>query len=224
MSGNRAVVLLSGGLDSSTVLAWARAEGRSCYALSFDYGQRHRIELARASEVAVALQAVEHRIVDIDLRAFGGSALTDDIEVPKDRIDEHGVDAAGEVSIPITYVPARNTIFLSFALAYAEVRSATEIWLGINAIDYSGYPDCRPEYLAAFQTLADLATKAGVEGCGPRFRAPLVELSKVEIVRKARELGVPVERTISCYDPADDGTPCGRCDSCVMRQAAIAEA
>ena len=224
MSGNRAVVLLSGGLDSSTVLAWARAEGRSCYALSFDYGQRHRIELARASEVAAALQAVEHRIVDIDLRAFGGSALTDDIAVPKDRIDQHGVDAAGEVSIPITYVPARNTIFLSFALAYAEVRSATEIWLGINAIDYSGYPDCRPEYLAAFQTLADLATKAGVEGCGPRFRAPLVELSKVEIVRKARELGVPVERTISCYDPAADGTPCGRCDSCVMRQAAIAEA
>ena len=224
MSETRAVVLLSGGLDSSTVLAWARAEGRSCYALSFDYGQRHRIELERATEVAATLQAVEHRIVDIDLRAFGGSALTDDIAVPKDRIDEHGVDAAGEVSIPITYVPARNTIFLSFALAYAEVRSATEIWLGINAIDYSGYPDCRPEYLAAFQALADLATKAGVEGNGPRFRAPLVELSKVEIVRKARELGVPVERTISCYDPAADGTPCGRCDSCVMRQAAIAEA
>ncbi len=224
MSETRAVILLSGGLDSSTVLAWARAEGRSCYALSFDYGQRHRIELRRAAEVAATLEVAEHRIVDIDLRAFGGSALTDDIAVPKDRIDAHGVDAAGEVSIPITYVPARNTIFLSFALAYAEVRAATEIWLGINAIDYSGYPDCRPEYLAAFQTLADLATRAGVEGEGPRFRAPLVELSKVQIVRKARELGVPVERTISCYDPAADGKPCGRCDSCVMREAAIAEA
>ena len=219
----RAIVLLSGGLDSSTVLAWARAEGRACFALSFDYGQRHRIELERATEIAGILGAVEHRIVNIDLRAFGGSALTDDIEVPKDRIDAHGRHAGGdpEDDIPITYVPARNTIFMSFAMAYAEVREASEIWLGINAIDYSGYPDCRPEYLAAFQAMSDLATKAGVEGRGPRFRAPLAELSKIDIVRKARELGVPLERTISCYDPGPDGDPCLRCDSCVMRAAAI---
>ena len=224
MNPPRAVVLLSGGLDSSTVLAWARSEGRACYALSFDYGQRHRIELDRAKEIAAALDAREHRVVSVDLRCFGGSALTDDIDVPKDRIDAHGTDQDGADAIPITYVPARNTIFLSFALAYAEVRSAGEIWLGINAIDYSGYPDCRPEYLAAFQTLADLATRAGVEGDGPRFRAPLVELSKVDIVRKAVELGVPVDRTFSCYDPGPDGEPCRRCDSCIMRLAAIADA
>lgn len=224
--GDRAIVLLSGGLDSSTVLAWARSEGRTCFALSFDYGQRHRIELERAAEIAALLGAAEHRVVDIDLRAFGGSALTDDIEVPKDRIDAHGRHGGRdpEEDIPITYVPARNTIFMSFAMAYAEVREAAEIWLGINAIDYSGYPDCRPEYLAAFQEMSDLATRAGVEGKGPRFRAPLAELSKVDIVRKARELGVPVERTISCYDPDAEGTPCGRCDSCVMRQAAIGRA
>jgi len=213
-----AVVLLSGGLDSSTVLAWARAEGRTCFALSFDYGQRHRIELERAKEIADALGAAEHVVATIDLRAFGGSALTDDIDVPKDRIDAHG---QGEDAIPVTYVPARNTIFLSHALAYAEVRGADEIWLGINAIDYSGYPDCRPEYLEAFQRLADLATKAGVEGHGPRFVAPLVELSKVDIVRKARELGLPIDRTLSCYDPSADGRPCGRCDSCILRAAAI---
>lgn len=224
MNSPRAVVLLSGGLDSSTVLAWARSEGRACFALSFDYGQRHQIELERAAEIAEAIGVEEHRVAEVDLRCFGGSALTDDIAVPKDRIDAHGADVDGGASIPITYVPARNTIFLSFALAYAEVRAASEIWLGINAIDYSGYPDCRPEYLSAFQTLADLATRAGVEGSGPRLRAPLVELSKVDIVRKARALGVPVERTFSCYDPGPDGTPCGRCDSCIMRQAAIAEA
>jgi 7-cyano-7-deazaguanine synthase len=218
-SPTSAVVLLSGGLDSSTVLAWARSEGRRCFALSFDYGQRHRIELERAREIASALGAAEHVVATIDLRAFGGSALTDDIEVPKDRIDAHG---HGGDAIPVTYVPARNTIFLSHALAYAEVRGATEIWLGINAIDYSGYPDCRPEYLEAFQRLADLATKAGVEGHGPTFVAPLVELSKVGIVRKAKELGVPIERTLSCYDPFPDGTPCGRCDSCILRSAAIA--
>lgn len=217
----KAVVLLSGGLDSSTVLAWAGSEGRECFALSFDYGQRHRVELERAAEIAAALGAAEHVVSKIDLRAFGGSALTDDIDVPKDRIDAHG---HGADAIPVTYVPARNTIFLSHALAYAEVRDATEIWLGINAIDYSGYPDCRPEYLAAFQRLADLATKAGVEGHGPRFVAPLVELSKIDIVRKARALGVPIDRTLSCYDPATDGTPCGRCDSCIMRMSAIAEA
>lgn len=221
-----AIVLLSGGLDSSTVLAWAKAEGRACFALSFDYGQRHRIELERAAEIAERIGAVEHRVLTIDLRAFGGSALTDDIEVPKDRVDGHGHPSAEgtEDIIPITYVPARNTIFLSFALAYAEVREAEEIWLGINAIDYSGYPDCRPEYLAAFQSLADLATKAGVEGRGPRFVSPLAELGKVEIVRKARALGVPVDRTFSCYDPGNAGEPCGRCDSCILRSAAIAEA
>jgi 7-cyano-7-deazaguanine synthase len=220
-----AIILLSGGLDSSTVLAWAKAEGRECFALSFDYGQRHRIELERAAEIAERIGAVEHRVLSIDLRAFGGSALTADIEVPKDRVDGHGHLAEGaEDTIPITYVPARNTIFLSFALAYAEVRDAGEIWLGINAIDYSGYPDCRPEYLAAFQTLADLATKAGVEGHGPRFVSPLADLGKTEIVRKARELGVPVERTFSCYDPGNAGEPCGRCDSCILRATAIAEA
>ncbi len=221
----KAIVLLSGGLDSSTVLAWARAEGRECYALSFDYGQRHRIELERAAEIAERIGAVEHRVLSIDLRAFGGSALTDDIEVPKDRVDGHGrCSSDDEGTIPVTYVPARNTIFLSFAMAYAEVRDAGEIWLGINAIDYSGYPDCRPEYLAAFQALADLATKAGVEGHGPRFVSPLADLGKIEIVRKARELGVPIERTFSCYDPGDTGTPCGRCDSCILRSAAIAAA
>lgn len=222
----KAVVLLSGGLDSSTVLAWARAEGRECYALSFDYGQRHRIELERAAEIAERIGAVEHRVLSIDLRAFGGSALTDDIEVPKDRVDGHGRSSAsdGEDAIPVTYVPARNTIFLSFAMAYAEVRDAGEIWLGINAIDYSGYPDCRPEYLAAFQRMSDLATKTGVEGHGPRFISPLAELGKVDIVRKATALGVPIDRTFSCYDPGDDVTPCGRCDSCILRRAAIAEA
>ena len=216
----RAVVLLSGGLDSSTVLAWAQAEGRRCHALSFDYGQRHRIELERAAEVAEAIGVVEHRVVSVDLASFGGSALTDDIDVPRDRIDGHGAEGG----IPVTYVPARNTVFLALALAFAEVRDAAEIWLGINAVDYSGYPDCRPEYLAAFQQLADLATKAGIEGRGPRFVAPLVELTKVDIVRRARTLGVPVDRTISCYDPGLDGTPCGHCDSCVIRLTAIAEA
>ena len=225
-SERRAVVLLSGGLDSSTVLAWARSEGRSCFALSFDYGQRHLVELERASEIAATLGATEHRTARIDLRAFGGSALTDDIDVPKDRIDGHGRSESdsGEQDIPVTYVPARNTIFLSFALAYAEVRDASEIWLGINAIDYSGYPDCRPEYLAAFQQLADLATKAGVEGHGPRLVAPLAELSKVDIVRKARSLGVPIDRTLSCYDPKPSGEPCGRCDSCILRSQALHEA
>ncbi len=222
----RAVVLLSGGLDSSTVLAWARAMGRTCFALSFDYGQRHRIELDRATEIAESLGAVEHRIASIDLRVFGGSALTADIDVPKDRIDGHGRSGPGSEArdIPVTYVPARNTIFLSFALAYAEVRDASEIWLGINAIDYSGYPDCRPEYLAAFQKLSDLATKAGVEGDGPSLVAPLAELSKVDIVRKARSLGVPIDRTLSCYDPEPEGMPCGRCDSCILRSQALRDA
>jgi 7-cyano-7-deazaguanine synthase len=215
-----AVVLLSGGLDSAAVLAWMRREGFACHALSFRYGQRHSVELARAAELARALGAVEHRVAEIDLRAFGGSALTADIAVPKDRDDSaiaHGV--------PVTYVPARNTIFLAFALAYAETLGAGDIGIGVNAIDYSGYPDCRPEFIAAFETLANLATRAGTEGAS-RFRihTPLQELSKAGIVRLALELGVPVGRTLSCYDPSPEGRPCGRCDACILRRRGFAEA
>ena len=215
-----AVVLLSGGLDSATVLAWMRREGYACHALSFRYGQRHLIELERAAELARALGAVEHKVAEIDLRAFGGSALTADIDVPKDRAD-------GEIShgVPITYVPARNTIFLAFALAFAETLGASDIAIGVNAIDYSGYPDCRPEFIAAFEQLAHLATKAGVQD-GARFRVhtPLQELSKAGIVRLALELGVPVGRTLSCYDPSPEGVPCGHCDSCILRRRGFAEA
>lgn len=215
-----AVVLLSGGLDSATVLAWMRREGFACHALSFRYGQRHSIELARAAELARTLGAVEHKVAEIDLRAFGGSALTADIDVPKDRAD-------GEIShgVPITYVPARNTIFLAFALAYAETLGASDIAIGVNAIDYSGYPDCRPEFIAAFEHLANLATKAGAQD-GARFRVhtPLQELSKAGIVRLAVELSVPVGRTLSCYDPSPEGVPCGHCDSCILRRRGFAEA
>jgi 7-cyano-7-deazaguanine synthase len=215
-----AVVLLSGGLDSATVLAWMRREGYACHALSFHYGQRHSIELARAAELAQALGALEHKVTEIDLRVFGGSALTADIDVPKDRADRdiaHGV--------PITYVPARNTIFLAFALAYAETLGASDIAIGVNAIDYSGYPDCRPEFISAFERLANLATKAGAQD-GARFRVhtPLQELSKAGIVRLAVELGVPVGRTLSCYDPSSEGVPCGHCDSCILRRRGFAEA
>lgn len=216
----RAVVLLSGGLDSATVLAWMRREGYACHALSFRYGQRHLVELDRAAELARALGAVEHKVAEIDLRAFGGSALTADIDVPKDRAD-------GEIShgVPITYVPARNTIFLAFALAYAETLGASDIAIGVNAIDYSGYPDCRPEFIAAFEQLAHLATKAGAQD-GARFRVhtPLQELSKAGIVRLAVELGVPVGRTLSCYDPSSEGVPCGHCDSCILRRRGFQEA
>ena len=215
-----AVVLLSGGLDSATVLAWMRREGFACHALSFRYGQRHSVELDRAAELARSLGAVEHRVAEIDLRAFGGSALTADIAVPKDRDDSaiaHGV--------PVTYVPARNTIFLAFALAYAETLGAGDIGIGVNAIDYSGYPDCRPEFIAAFETLANLATRAGTEGAS-RFRihTPLQDLSKAGIVRLALDLGVPVGRTLSCYDPSPEGRPCGRCDACILRRRGFAEA
>ncbi len=210
MSETKAIVLLSGGLDSSTVLAEAIQEGRSCHALSFRYGQRHEFELEAARAIAARFKAVEHKILDIDLRAFGASALTDEIEVPKDALDESG-------GIPVTYVPARNTIFLSFALAYAEVRDAHEIWLGVNAIDYSGYPDCRPEYIRAFEAMARLATRDGVEGGGVVIRTPLQELDKGGIVRRALELRVPLEMTHSCYDPAVSGTPCGACDACLLR-------
>jgi 7-cyano-7-deazaguanine synthase len=211
----RAVVLLSGGLDSATTLAIARAEGFDCHALSFRYGQRHAAELDAAARVAKAVGAKEHVILDIDLRKFGGSALTDDIAVPKDRdLDD---------TIPVTYVPARNTIFLSFALGYAEVLGARDIFIGVNALDYSGYPDCRPEYIAAFQHMADLATKAGVEGNHVTIHAPLIQMSKADIIRKGLELGVDFELTLSCYDPSPDGEPCGRCDSCRIREQGFAE-
>jgi 7-cyano-7-deazaguanine synthase len=206
----RAVVLLSGGLDSATSLAIAKAEGFECYALSFRYGQRHAIELDAARRVAESLGTKQHIILDIDLRQFGGSALTSDIPVPKDReLDD---------TIPVTYVPARNTIFLSFALAWAEVLGAHDIFIGVNALDYSGYPDCRPEYIAAFQKMADLATKAPVT-----IHAPLIHMTKADIIRKGLELGVDYDMTISCYDPAPDGTPCGHCDSCLIRAKAFAE-
>ena len=212
----RAVVLLSGGLDSATTLALAKASGFDCYALSFRYGQRHAPELAAACRVATHLGARDHVILDIDLRQFGGSALTSDIPVPKDReLDD---------TIPVTYVPARNTIFLSFALGYAEVLGARDIYIGVNALDYSGYPDCRPEYVAAFQHLANLATKAGVEGARVTIHAPLIQLTKAQIIRKGHELGVDFDLTLSCYDPNAAGEPCGRCDACQLRAKGFAEA
>ncbi len=216
----RAVILLSGGLDSATVLAWMKREGFACYALSFDYGQRQKLELTRASHLARVLGATEHRVAHIDLRAFGGSALTADIQVPKDRDDQ-----AIATGIPITYVPARNTIFLAHALAFAETLGACDLAIGVNAIDYSGYPDCRPEFIAAFEHLANLATKAGAAD-GQRFtiHTPLQSLSKAGIVRLALELGVPVGQTLSCYDPATDGVPCGHCDACILRRKGFAEA
>jgi 7-cyano-7-deazaguanine synthase len=214
------VVLLSGGLDSTTCLAIAKADGFEPYALSFRYGQRHTIELDAAQRVAAALGAARHVVVDIDLRQFGGSALTADIDVPKDR-DEAVM--AGE--IPITYVPARNTVFLSFALAWAEVLGAEDIYIGVNAIDYSGYPDCRPEYIRAYETMANLATKAGVEGRQHlTIRTPLIDLTKAEIIQRGIALGVDYGLTLSCYDPAPDGTPCGHCDSCRLRAKGFAEA
>jgi len=222
----KAVVLLSGGLDSATTLAIARKEDYACYALSFDYGQRHDFELRSARSVADALGAVDHRIVRIDLSAAGGfgrSALTDDIDVPKDNPQSAIRDPQSD--IPVTYVPARNTIFLSVALGYAEVVGAYDIFLGVNAIDYSGYPDCRPEFIEAFQTLANLATAAGAEGRG-RFavRAPLIRMTKAQIIRTGLDLGVDYALTHSCYDPADDGAACGHCDACRLRLAGFAEA
>jgi 7-cyano-7-deazaguanine synthase len=216
---SKAVVLLSGGLDSATVLAIAKAEGYDVYALSFAYGQRHAWELECARAVASSMGAKEHRTTTIDLRAFGGSALTAEIDVPKGRAPE---EMSGE--IPITYVPARNTIFLSFALAWAEVLGSSDIFIGVNALDYSGYPDCRPEFIAAFERLANLATKAGVEGRQRlRIHTPLIALTKAEIIRKGMELGVDYGLTSSCYDPSPAGAPCGRCDSCVLRQKGFRE-
>ena len=215
----KAVVLLSGGLDSATVLAIAKSEGYEAYALSFAYGQRHAWELECARRVASSMGAKEHRTASIDLRAFGGSALTAEIDVPKGRSPE---EMGGE--IPITYVPARNTIFLSFALAWAEVLGCSDIFIGVNALDYSGYPDCRPEFIAAFECLANLATKAGVEGRQAlRIHTPLIALSKAEIVRKGLELGVDFSLTSSCYDPSPSGQPCGGCDSCLLRRKGFYE-
>lgn len=216
----KAVVLVSGGLDSATVLAIAREEGFENYALSFRYGQRHVYELESAKKVAKALGARDHIIVDFDLRRFGGSALTSDIAVPKDR---SASEMAG--SIPVTYVPARNTIFLSFALAYAETLGASDIFIGVNALDYSGYPDCRPEYIEAYTRMANLATKAGVEGTQRlRIHTPLIQLTKAQIIQRGRELGVDYALTSSCYDPGPHGEPCRKCDSCLLRQKGFTEA
>jgi len=215
-----AVCLLSGGLDSTTCLGIARDAGFDCYCLSFDYGQRHRIELEAAAQVARSLGAKEHRTALIDLRAFGGSALTSDTEVPKDR-DLRTMSNG----IPVTYVPARNTIFLSYALAYAEVLSASHIFLGVNALDYSGYPDCRPEFIHAFERMANLATRAGVEArIAIRIETPLIYLSKAQIIQKALQLGIDLGLTHSCYDPDDKGRPCRRCDACLLRQKGFEEA
>ena len=216
----KGIVLLSGGIDSTTTLALAQRQGFEVYALTFRYGQRHQLEVEAARRIAGALRAARHEIIDLDLRRFGGSALTDDVAVPKDRTrDEIGA------GIPVTYVPARNTIFLSFALAWAEVLGAADIFVGVNALDYSGYPDCRPEYIAAFQHMADLATKAGVEGRQRlRIHTPLIALSKQQIIQTGFSLGVDYALTSSCYDPSPTGEACGRCDACLLRLKGFAEA
>ena len=209
----RAVVLVSGGLDSATVIAMARADGYECYALSLDYGQRHKVELERANRVARNANAVEHRVVKIDIGGFGGSALTDNaIDVP----------SAASEEIPVTYVPARNTVFLSVALGWAEVLEAQAIFIGANAVDYSGYPDCRPEYLAAFQTMANLATKAGIQGRGIEIKAPLLHLTKAQIIAEGLKLGGRYQDTVSCYNPGRKGKACGVCDSCRIRAQGFA--
>ncbi len=212
----KAVVLLSGGLDSATVLAIAKRENRECIALSFAYGQRHEIELAAAKRVARSMSVPEHVIYNLDLRVFGGSALTADINVPK--------DAVGAAGIPVTYVPARNTIFLSIALGLAEARGAQEIWIGVNAIDYSGYPDCRPEFIHAFQQVIFRGTKSGIERRQPTIVSPLIELTKADIIRRGRDLGVDYSLTHSCYDPDSEGRACGHCDSCLLRRRGFEEA
>ncbi len=218
---NPAVVLLSGGLDSTTVLAYAQRHGHDVYAMTFRYGQRHATEIDAARRVAAAMRVRDHVIVDIDLRTFGGSALTADIAVPKDR----PMDRMGDDAIPITYVPARNTIFLSFALAWAEVIPASDIYIGVTALDYSGYPDCRPEYIAAFERMANLATAAGVQGTNEiHIRAPLVDRTKKEIIELGVSLGVDYGITRSCYDPSPDGKACGACDACQLRLRGFAEA
>ncbi|WP_312954385.1 7-cyano-7-deazaguanine synthase QueC [Pseudomonas songnenensis] len=215
MSEQKAVILLSGGLDSATVVAMARDQGYACYTMSFDYGQRHRAELQAAERVAAQLGVVEHKVIGLNLNGIGGSALTDErIDVP---------EVVGE-GIPVTYVPARNTVFLALALGWAEVLGARDIFIGVNAVDYSGYPDCRPEFVAAFEHMANLATKAGVEGQGFRIRAPLQQLSKAKIVQEGIRLGVDYAMTVSCYQADADGRACGKCDSCRLRAAGFAEA
>lgn len=220
MSNNskKAVVLLSGGLDSATVLAMAINDGFECYALSFDYGQRHRCELQAARRVAESMGVKEHRIFDLNLRQFGGSALTDDSIAVPDAGDEDGDE------IPVTYVPARNTVFLSLALGWAEVLGARDIFIGVNSVDYSGYPDCRPEFIDAFQAMANLATKEGVEGTGFQIDTPLISFSKAEIIQQGIILGVDYGLTISCYNPDDEGKACGQCDSCALRREGFAAA
>ncbi|WP_440557475.1 7-cyano-7-deazaguanine synthase QueC [Streptomyces sp. SCPE 10] len=225
MAERPAIVLLSGGLDSTTVLAIAKDQGYTPYALSFRYGQRHSVELEAAKRVAAAQGVARHVIADIDLRVFGGSALTSDIEVPKreslDAADDKGIDS----SVPITYVPARNTIFLSFALAYAETVGASDIFTGVTAVDYSGYPDCRPEYMEAYERMANLATRAGVEGTQKlKLHSPLISMSKADIVREGLRLGVDYSLTSSCYDPDDQGRACGHCETCLLRLKGFAEA
>ena len=212
----QAVILLSGGLDSATVLAMAKSEGRQCIALSFAYGQRHEIELAAARRVAAAMGDIEHVVYPIDLRLFGASALTGDISVPKDSV--------GAPGIPVTYVPARNTIFLSVALGLAEARKAQEIWIGINAIDYSGYPDCRPQFIESFQQVILRGTRSGIEQGEPRIVTPLIEWTKARIIRRGVELGVDYSLTHSCYDPDASGRACGHCDSCLLRKRGFEEA
>ncbi|HUR81370.1 MAG TPA: 7-cyano-7-deazaguanine synthase QueC [Thermoanaerobaculia bacterium] len=212
----KAVVLLSGGLDSATVLAIARSEGRECLALSIVYGQRHQVELEAARRVAAAIGVAEHVVYPLDLRVFGASALTSDIDVPK--------DAVGAPGIPVTYVPARNTIFLSLALGYAEARNAEEIWIGVNALDYSGYADCRPAFIDAFQQVIWKGTRSGVEHQTPRLIAPLLEMTKADIIRRGVALGVDYTITHSCYDPAPDGRACGHCDSCLLRKSGFVAA
>lgn len=212
---DKAVVLYSGGLDSTTCMAIAANEGFAPYAVSFSYGQRHSVELELAKQNARPMGAIDHLVIDFDYRKVGGSALTSDAAVPKEGVGE---------DIPVTYVPARNTIFLSFALGWAEVLGARDIFIGVNALDYSGYPDCRPEYIAAFETMANLATKAGVEGHGFRIHTPLISLTKAEIIKKGLRLGVDYSRTHSCYDPTPEGLACGLCDSCRLRLKGFTEA
>lgn len=215
MSEKKAVVLVSGGLDSTTALAIARSEGFSCYTISFDYGQRMRAELLAAERAAKALGSIEHKVISLDLRTIGGSALTDDqIDVPEQETQ----------GVPVTYVPARNTVFLSIALGWAEVLGADDIFIGVNAVDYSGYPDCRPDYIAAYEKMANLATRAGTEGHNLKIRTPLIDLTKAEIVQAGQRLGVDYSLTVSCYQADDDGRACGRCDSCRLRRIGFEQA